>query len=691
MKAQLDIVHTGTLGTEGRVAMRFDEDSITHLMTVLTDLYSNRTLAVIREYSTNAFDAHIAAGNPAPIQVTLPNSLTNMLVIKDFGTGMSKDDITEHFSKYGWSSKRESDDEVGMLGLGCKAGLTYTSQFTLVTVQDGIKNVVLVTREESGGGVVQIIDTVSTDEPNGTEVQIPAKDWYDVVFTATEFFQYWDRGTVLVDGEEPACIWDATNGTIALDNDIILIPTTGGNYNSRSQHNNRSQIVMGNVAYPVNDGKLPTTLQRNLDKFKAVIRVPIGTVNFIPSREELNYSKRTLETIETAWEYIYQGMFMRIQSQIDACVSAKDAYTIWQNWRYVLSYSTHQRNRPKKLTYQSLQFIDHIEIPDKNQTLFMSVHGAAWGADRSERASESERLETCYAAALHVVGFKGTAIAATTKKRIREYARQRGITSGKIMVYPRPFGSPWLTNQTVNRVRFDVVQNTHIEDDDFVKEVKQRVKIKYRVLYSLDALEHYDDLPETVEAWLPAGFTEVPRKEVTDFSGRNVVAVVLAADEKKFMRDHPTIQPWVDWAKDRIAAASLQGTEWDWFMYWRNQLEYSVPTLIQEISADKRNKLVDSTLRILIEEWNEADDDKFAFRDMMIAVRTMARRFDDLTIPDVPKAPQVLERFKEITNFYEGLLDMSMKYSDSKVGNAQVQAVNAFYILKSQLHVIPVL
>ena len=690
MKAHFDIQHSGTLGDKDRVLMQFDQNSITHLMTVLTDLYSNRTLAVIREYSTNAFDAHVAAGNPAPIQVTLPNQMSNMLVIKDFGTGMSKDDITDHFSKYGWSSKRESDDEVGMLGVGCKAGLTYTSQFTLVTIQDGIKNIVLVTRQETGGGVVQIIDTVQTDEPNGTEVQIPSKDWEDVQNTAKEFFQYWDRGTVLVDGEEPACVWDGGGGTVQLDDDIILIPTADS---GRHRNANRSQIVMGNVAYPVNEGKLPSDLQRNIDRFKAVIRVPIGTVNFVPSREELNYSKRTLETIATAWEYIYQGMFMRVQSQIDACPTAKEAYVIWSSWRYVLNYTTSRRIIPKKLTYQGMQFVDHIQIPDKNQTLFMSIR-EQWGADRSERASESERLQTCYDAVLHVVGFKGTAIAATTKKRMREYARQRGITSGKIMVYPRPFGSPWLTNQTVNRVRFDVIQNVHIEEDDEVKTKAPRVKIKYRVLYAGDNLAHHDDLPESVEAWLPAGFSEIPRKEVTDFSGHNVVAVVLAADEKRFLRDHPTIQPWTDWAKARIEAAPLSGTWWDCFLWWRDQLGHrddSVPTLIQEIAEVRIARIADPTLRQLATEWNTANSNRYAFRDKMVAVRTMARRFDDLTIPEIPKAPQILERFNVITKFYEGLLDMSMQYSSGKVCDAQVQALNAFYILKSQLHVIPVL
>src|SRR5688500_12467525 len=98
--------------------MTFDENAISHLMSVLTDLYSDPELAVIREYATNAWDSHISAGNTDPIQITLPNPMNPMFTIQDFGVGLSVDELTNHLTKYGWSSKRDNDDEVGMLGLG---------------------------------------------------------------------------------------------------------------------------------------------------------------------------------------------------------------------------------------------------------------------------------------------------------------------------------------------------------------------------------------------------------------------------------------------------------------------------------------------------------------------------------------------------------------------------------------------
>ena len=60
------VVHVGTETQD--VRMSLDTQSIQHLMAVLTDLYSDPVLAVIREYATNARDSHIEAGNPDPIR-----------------------------------------------------------------------------------------------------------------------------------------------------------------------------------------------------------------------------------------------------------------------------------------------------------------------------------------------------------------------------------------------------------------------------------------------------------------------------------------------------------------------------------------------------------------------------------------------------------------------------------------------
>ena len=102
-KEQITVVDT----TDGeKIQMELDAHSLAHIMSVLTDLYSDTEMACIREYSTNAFDAQVEAGVTRPIEVFTPTALRPLLVIRDFGIGMNVEDIRKTYSKYGASSKR---------------------------------------------------------------------------------------------------------------------------------------------------------------------------------------------------------------------------------------------------------------------------------------------------------------------------------------------------------------------------------------------------------------------------------------------------------------------------------------------------------------------------------------------------------------------------------------------------------
>ena len=52
---------------------------------ILSDgLYSDKILAVVRELSCNAYDAHVAAGMFVPFEVHLPHALEPWFSVKDF-------------------------------------------------------------------------------------------------------------------------------------------------------------------------------------------------------------------------------------------------------------------------------------------------------------------------------------------------------------------------------------------------------------------------------------------------------------------------------------------------------------------------------------------------------------------------------------------------------------------------------
>ena len=76
-------------------------------------LYSNPILAICREISCNARDAHREMGkSDLPIQIYLPNNLEPYYKIKDWGPGLSPDRINSIYTKYGSSTKREDNLQV---------------------------------------------------------------------------------------------------------------------------------------------------------------------------------------------------------------------------------------------------------------------------------------------------------------------------------------------------------------------------------------------------------------------------------------------------------------------------------------------------------------------------------------------------------------------------------------------------
>lgn len=334
-----DIKQRGDLGGR-KVAMRFDENSIAHIMSVLTDLYSDPELAVIREYATNAIDSHIEAGIKRPIEISTPTGLSPFFKVKDFGTGLSVDDIVDIYSKYGASTKRDTDEQTGMLGLGCKSALTYTNQFTLIAIKNGTKVQVSVSRTDEGTGQMEIIDTKASNEPNGVEIIVPVNRANAFESKAKNLFRFWKSGTVLVNGKQPERFAgdEVTPGIWVVSN---------------SEHDT---IVMGGVAYPVNrslyEGK---NYQHN---FNIVAYVDMGNVNFTPSRESLHYTTRTIATINDIARKSKAALWDFAQKDIDKQPSHIVALKRSKHWHNLID-----RYNRQSFKYQGVTLPDQIRIP----------------------------------------------------------------------------------------------------------------------------------------------------------------------------------------------------------------------------------------------------------------------------------------------------------------------------------------
>ena len=191
-------------GITNTVSFGIKEDGFAHIFNVLRNqLYSNKYMAVLREYAVNGVDAHIEAGCPErPIEVSLPTQLNPNLKIRDYGSALTDTDIQDIYAFYGESTKRNTNSQTGMLGIGSKSAFAYGDNFVINSFVDGEKHTYNAFIDPSQVGQIAKLGVEDTDEENGIEIVIPTKEEDVNTFTetASEIFQ-WFKVRPIIKGQ----------------------------------------------------------------------------------------------------------------------------------------------------------------------------------------------------------------------------------------------------------------------------------------------------------------------------------------------------------------------------------------------------------------------------------------------------------------------------------------------------------
>ena len=103
-------VETGGVQEQGEFRIK---NSATAFAILSSGLYSNKFKAILRELGCNAYDSHVEAGCPEkPFTVHLPTRVNPILSIRDYGTGLTHDQIMNLYTTYFESTKNDSNDYV---------------------------------------------------------------------------------------------------------------------------------------------------------------------------------------------------------------------------------------------------------------------------------------------------------------------------------------------------------------------------------------------------------------------------------------------------------------------------------------------------------------------------------------------------------------------------------------------------
>lgn len=297
----------------------YDEQSLAVIADMLGTLYTNPHRSVLREYIANGMDAHREAGVDKPLHVILPSDNTPVLQIQDFGNGMSKEDIIRVFFSYGRSTKWDSDNAIGMFGIGAKSAYSISPTWEVISVHDGIKYTALA-HNEDGDPQFDMDDGVSTDDPSGVTISIPvdlcaAASLIDTLKkNASDIISWFPEGSISLfqflrdGGKSPMSVKDGKK-YIRLGNVYV---------NSKNYYPTSPCAVLNNITYPYLSAgyhselssavskKYPeldymgTTAANHLCTYPIHVDPSGEGISIPPNREQVKETSLTLSTLSDA-------------------------------------------------------------------------------------------------------------------------------------------------------------------------------------------------------------------------------------------------------------------------------------------------------------------------------------------------------------------------------------------------------
>jgi len=297
---------------------------------ILSDgLYSDKIRAVIRELSTNAVDAHIAAGTLyKPYLVHLPTRLEPYFSIRDFGTGLSDEDMQVLYTTYGASNKSGSNDYIGCMGLGSKSPFSYTTSFSSISHFNGRKYIYVCAMDSDGIPTLNKAGEEDTDEPNGLEIKFSVQtyDCQSFINKASAVYKYFKYKPEIVGG---IC-------------DIKPVTYIAEGKGWGLHRGDESNVIMGGISYPI-DAKFFSKytadyqIGQNGDNAEAIllkagvdIYCEIGDFEMSASREALQYTSSTVSSLKSRLEDVLIDIDKRVTDDIKQCTTLWEATCCYQ-------------------------------------------------------------------------------------------------------------------------------------------------------------------------------------------------------------------------------------------------------------------------------------------------------------------------------------------------------------------------
>ena len=316
MKTALEptFVQTSNIGETKRATIKTSAKMFNFLS---KQIYTDYFTAIWRELVANGIDAQKITGETRSPIVTVPSMLEPFAKVRDFGTGMGHEFMMDKFMAFAdASTKEDSNDFIGGFGIGSKAPLAYTDQYSIKSFQRGTVRVYSVFKDAEGCPCIAFLSEAPTDEPDGVEVAFPVRLDDITKFTSTvqntlEYFK-------------PLPVLENTDLTLIAPK----YDAQGDKWGLRLSGSNRiPKVVMGGVAYPISGHNIPYDYQtlRGFINMGLDVYMDIGEAEISLSREHITEDEALYEKLNDIATKIGDEFGKQMSKQFDACPTAWEA------------------------------------------------------------------------------------------------------------------------------------------------------------------------------------------------------------------------------------------------------------------------------------------------------------------------------------------------------------------------------
>jgi hypothetical protein len=247
------------------------------------------------------------------IEITLPNELNPVLIIRDYGVGISPERLTL-IKRVGLSTKNKSNVQTGGFGLGLKSAFAYTEQFFIVSYYNGIEYTYICQKNVNKMGAIVLLNETSSQEQNGVEIRIPIKNEDNRALSAhiTEIVRFW------------ACKPKVNGLDLIVNNNVLNLQ----NGSLIAEYNYHLAVIDG-IPYQLDINRYfkADLIYDKLNNQKIILFFNVGEIDLVMTREGLEDSVKNNTTISKRINDLFVEMKVYSEQRILSVKESLKGYT----------------------------------------------------------------------------------------------------------------------------------------------------------------------------------------------------------------------------------------------------------------------------------------------------------------------------------------------------------------------------